>query len=72
MIRSIVICLALLLLSACANMTPRQKTVVWVVTGVAVTAIVISASGDSAHGGHCKPSVGGSGADFDFYCRPID
>ena len=72
MFRIIAICIALVL-SACANMTPEQKTVAWVVGGVAATAIIISASDHDVHISRpCKPTVGGSGADFDFRCRPID
>jgi len=67
MVRIIAICLALVL-SGCANMTPGQKTAAWVVTGVVVTAIVVSESSDSNTPG-CKPTVGGSGSDFDFRCR---
>ena len=69
MAKIIIIFLAIVL-SGCATMTPGQKTAVWVVAGVAVTAIVISASKDDKAPG-CKPTVGGSGADFDFSCRPI-
>lgn len=64
MIRIITICLALVL-SGCANMTPGQKTAAWVAAGVVVTAVVIK--NDKAL--RCKPTVGGSGADFDFGCR---
>ena len=59
------------LLTSCANMTPGQKTAAWVVVGVAVTAVVISASEDDK-APSCKPTIGGSGADFDFSCRPIE
>jgi len=67
MTKIIAICIALVL-SGCANMTPGQKTAAWVIGGVAVTAIVISSSGDDKVPG-CKRTVGGSGADFDFSCR---
>ena len=70
MVRIIAICIALVL-SGCANMTPAQKTAVWVVGGIAATVIVMSASDDDKISS-CKPTLGGSGADFNFYCRPID
>ena len=66
MIRIIAICLALVL-SGCANMTPEQKTVAWVAGGVVVTAIILSSSDNKTSA--CKPTVGGSGANFDFSCR---
>ena len=66
----IAICL-ILILSGCATMTPGQKTAVVIVGTVAVAAIVISLSEDDKVSG-CKPTVGGSGADFDFSCRPIN
>ncbi len=65
--RIIAICIALVL-SGCANMTPGQKTVAWVVVGVATTAIILSSSDDDKAPG-CKPTVSGSGANFDFSCR---
>ncbi len=67
--RIIAICIALVL-SGCANMTPGQKTAAWVIAGVAVTAIAMSSS-DGDEVPTCKPTVGGGGSDFDFYCRPI-
>lgn len=67
MIRIITIFLALVL-SGCANMTPGQKTAAWVAAGVVITAIAVSASDN---GSDCKPTIGGSGADFDFRCRPV-
>ena len=66
--RIIAICIALVI-SGCANMTPGQKTAAWVVVGVAATAIIIS-DNDKSQG--CKPTVVGSGADFDFSCRSIE
>ena len=66
--RIIAICLALVL-SGCANMSPEQKTVAWVVTGVVVTAIILSSDDDHKATPRCKPTVSGSGADFDFSCR---
>ncbi len=70
MTKIIAICLALAL-SGCANMTPGQKTAAWVIAGVAVTAVVLSSSDDNK-APSCKPTIGGSGADFDFSCRPIN
>lgn len=65
--KTIVIVMALAL-SACANMTPAQKTTAWIVVGVAVAVVATSSSDSSTP--VCKPTVGGSGADFDFSCRP--
>ena len=71
MTKIIAICIAIVL-SGCATMTPGQKTAAWVVAGVAVTAIVISASKDDKAHGYCKPTFGGSGADIDFGCRWVN
>lgn len=68
MSRIIAICIALVL-CGCANMTPEQKTVAWVVGGVVVTAMIISSSEDSKPNPTCKPTVKGSGSNFDFSCR---
>ncbi len=66
MTRIIAIYIALVL-SGCANMTPGQKTAAWVIAGVVVTTTVISADDKAPR---CKPTIGGSGTDFDFGCRP--
>lgn len=65
--KKILVVVTALALSACANMTPAQKTTAIVGVAVAVAVIATSSSGSSAPG--CKPTVGGSGADFDFSCR---
>ena len=65
--RIIAVCAALVL-SGCANMTPGQKTAALVIGSVAITAAIISAS-DDGKASACKPTVSGSGADFDFGCR---
>ena len=67
--KKIILVAAALALSACANMTPAQKTTAWIVVGAAVVVVATSSSSSSSPG--CKPTVGGSGADFDFSCRPI-
>jgi hypothetical protein len=45
--RKISLLVLTLLLSSCANMTPTQKTVMWVVGGVLVIGALDSGSGDS-------------------------
>jgi len=66
--KTVVIVMALLL-SACANMTPAQKTAAWVVGGVVVTAIVISASDPAPPDPACKLQTCGSGDNIFFCCR---
>ena len=66
----IIILLCSLMLIGCANMTPAQKQTAWIVGGVVVGAIIISSDSSSEKKPNCKPTVGGSGSDFDFYCRP--
>jgi len=65
--KKILIIVTALALSACANMTPAQKTIAIVVGVGAVAVIATSSSGSSTPG--CKLTTCGSGADFDFCCR---
>lgn len=68
----IIILLCSLTLTSCANMSPKEKRTVWIVGGIVVGAVIISSSsGGSSDPPGCKLTVGGSGADFDFRCRPL-
>ncbi len=70
MMKLIVILLCSLALLGCANMSPQEKRTAWIATGIVVGAIIISSSSNPEATRPCKPSFTGSGANFDYYCRP--
>jgi len=67
--KHIIILLYCLALTACADMTSAQKQTAWIVGGIVVVGAVVASSSSSGGGPACKPTVGGSGDNFDFSCR---
>lgn len=69
--------LAALVLAGCATAPvageKKNHTALWLTIGaVVVVGAIVASSGGGGGGPGCKTTIGGSGADFDFRCRPID
>ena len=63
------IILVLILLSGCANMSPREKQTAWIVTGVVIGAVIISSGKDSAEDNCVKSIIIRPDGSSDHICR---